>query len=221
MIPVANSSSLKIYNFYTMFPELRNHINTLDITSIPQERKVILDEFLDYLQKRVALKKPVQLNFICTHNSRRSHLAQVWFQAVARFYDIPFIFCYSGGTESTAIYPEVIHALEQVGFEVSYHKKKKTNSRYYICYSEHKAPIIGFSKTYDDPFNPQENFTAVMTCGHADQNCPIIPGAHKRISLTYEDPKISDGSDIEQETYLARSLQIATEAKYILSQIKL
>lgn len=204
-----------------MFPDLKLQINKLDTTSIPIERKSLLDSFTNHIQELVDQKKAVYLNFICTHNSRRSHLAQIWFQTLSRFYDIPMIFCFSGGTETTAIYPEVINTLEQVGFEITYRKKKKNNSRYYICYSEHKAPIIGFSKKYDNAFNPQENFTAVMTCGHADENCPLILGANARISLTYQDPKIADGTDLEKQTYLERSLQIATEAKYVFSQIKL
>jgi arsenate reductase len=202
-----------------MFPELRQHIKLLDITTLSDDRKIILDSFSTYLQGRIHLKKPIYLNFICTHNSRRSVLAQVWFQAVSRFYDIPLIYCFSGGTEATEIYPEIINTLQKVGFETTIPKKKKKNSRYYICYSEKKAPIVGFSKKYDHSFNPQDEFVAVMTCGHAAENCPIIPGASNRFSLTYEDPKVSDGSDLEKQTYHNRSLQVAIEAKYVFSQI--
>ena len=60
-----------------------------------------------------------------------------------------------------------------------------------------------------------------MTCSHADENCPLIPGAEKKISLMYEDPKLFDRTILEKEKYRERSLQIATEMKYVFSKIKL
>jgi arsenate reductase len=39
-------------------------------------------------------------------------------------------------------------------------------------------PIIGFSKTYDDSFNPSA-FAAILTCSQADGACPFIAGAEK------------------------------------------
>ena len=58
-----------------------------------------------------------------------------------------------------------------------------------------------------------------MTCDHASENCPIVPGAEKRISITYLDPKISDGTPEQKAVYEERSLQIATEMKYVFSQV--
>jgi arsenate reductase len=58
-----------------------------------------------------------------------------------------------------------------------------------------------------------------MTCSHADGNCPMITGAEKRIPITFEDPKISDGTVQQKEVYKERSLQIATELKYVFSEI--
>jgi arsenate reductase len=204
-----------------MFSQLRKQIDGLDVSSITQERAILLDGFASYIQGLIKHKKPLQFNFICTHNSRRSHFAQIWFQAMACYYRIQEFNCYSGGTESTAVYPEVINTLKTMGFEIEFKEKKEVNSHYHIAYSEKEAPITGFSKKYDHPFNPSKDFVAIMTCGHADENCPMILGADKRIALTYDDPKISDGTAQEQKTYYDRSLQIATEAKYMLSKIKL
>ena len=203
-----------------MFPKLKKQIDGLDVSSISEERIILLDAFASHLQDRIDHKKPLQFNFICTHNSRRSHLAQIWFQAMADYYKIVGITCFSGGTESTAVYKEVVNTLKNVGYKITWANNEDANPRYHIAYSEKEAPIIGFSKEYDHPFNPSKDFVAVMTCGHADENCPMILGADQRIALTYEDPKISDGTSMEQETYTARSLQIATEAKYVLSNIK-
>ena len=55
-----------------------------------------------------------------------------------------------------------------------------------------------------------------MTCTNADENCPIISGAEKRIYSPFEDPMIYDNSS-ESEKYDERSIQIATEMKYVFN----
>ena len=89
------------------------------------------------------------------------------------------------------------------------------NPHYEIKYADNKTPITLFSKLYDDPANPKTGFAAVISCSHADENCPFIPGAEKRISLPYEDPKAYDNTADEAKIYDERSIQIATEMKYV------
>ena len=86
-------------------------------------------------------------------------------------------------------------------------------------FSENEQPIIGFSKTLDDEFNPTSEFAAIMTCTQADEGCPFIAGAEKRIPITFEDPKAFDNTPQEAEKYNERSVQIATEMFYVFSQI--
>ena len=90
---------------------------------------------------------------------------------------------------------------------------------YTVKYSESVHPIICYSKKYNDFFNPKNNFAAIMTCNHADQNCPLIPNSDKRIPISYEDPKSADGSPNEQEKYLERSTQICREMFYVFSKV--
>lgn len=78
------------------------------------------------------------------------------------------------------------------GFEII-QIAENSNPIYAIKFSKNTLPIIGFSKKYDHPFNPKSEFDAILTCSRADGGCPFIAGAEKRISITYEDPKISDG----------------------------
>ena len=108
---------------------------------------------------------------------------------------------------------------DEVGFNISVIAEGQ-NPIYSIKYSSNQHPIIGFSKTYDDAFNPQSEFAAILTCNHADENCPFIAGAEQRIPITYIDPKVSDNTPLQQETYYKRSIQIATEMKFIFSNIK-
>lgn len=202
-----------------IFLEIEKVINTLNFESISQERKNVLQPLVDFIQVKTRNGFEIRLNLICTHNSRRSHLSQVWAQTAAAFYGIKNVFCYSGGTEATAMFPMVAKTLTQQGFQIK-RIAEGNNPIYAIKFTENAHPIIGFSKTFDDSFNPQNEFAAIMTCSSADQGCPFIAGAEKRIPITFEDPKAFDNTPLQAEKYEERSLQIATELFYVFSQIK-
>jgi arsenate reductase (thioredoxin) len=202
------------------FPALLSTIKKLTEESdqIPADRKTILNELTAFVQQRVNARQHVYLNFICTHNSRRSHLAQIWAQAGAYYYGIPNVKCFSGGTEATAFNTRAVAAMQQVGFTIT-KVKEGNNPLYEVRFSENSEPITAFSKKYDDPFNHNKDFAAVMTCSHADENCPLVVGATARISLPYDDPKDFDGTPIEAEKYLERAHDIGREILYALSTV--
>jgi arsenate reductase len=113
----------------------------------------------------------------------------------------------------------VAKTLAKQGFQIK-NISDGSNPVYAIKYAVNKHPIIGFSKTYDDDFNPHSEFVAILTCSQADGGCPFIAGAEKRIPITFEDPKAFDNTPQQAEKYEERSLQIATEMFYVFSQIK-
>ncbi|MFT5619082.1 MAG: arsenate reductase [Arenicella sp.] len=201
-----------------MLLKLQKYIESVGFSELPENRKAILQEFIDSIQQEKKAGEPVNLNFICTHNSRRSHLAQVWAQTMARFYGLEAVSCYSGGTEATALFPKIAETLENSGFEISKISEEE-NPVYAIKFDENRQPVIGFSKKYNHPFNPKSDFIAIMTCSHADENCPLVLGAKQRIPITYQDPKISDGTSEQGKIYAERSRQIAMEMKYVFSKI--
>jgi|SRR5690554_483018 len=203
----------------TLFSEIEEVIKTLNPETISVERKTTLRILADYIQSKTSNHQEIRLNFICTHNSRRSHLSQVWAQTLAYYFDIRNIFCYSGGTESTALFPLVAESLQNAGFQIKVISKQE-NSIYSIKYAYNRHPIIGYSKKWDDDFNPKSEFVAIMTCDSANETCPTISGAEKRIAITYEDPKDFDNTSQKAAKYNERSLQIATELFYVFSQIK-
>lgn len=198
--------------------QIEETISTLKTESISQERKQVLQPLVDFIQEKKTAKKAIHLNFICTHNSRRSHLTQIWAKTMAAYFDIKNVNTYSGGTEATAMFPKVGETLVNQGFKIQKIAEVK-NPIYAIKYNDNSQPIIGFSKKYDDEFNPKSEFAAIMTCSHADGNCPFISGAAKRIPITYEDPKLFDETPQQAEKYLERSIQIATEMYYVFSTI--
>jgi arsenate reductase len=194
-------------------------IQSLDISVISNSRKNQLQPLMDFIRSKTSKNQPARLNFICTHNSRRSLMAQVWAQTFAHWFNIKNAFCYSGGTETTALFPIVAETLQNFGFKVQLLSKGE-NPVYSIKFSENEPSVIGFSKKYDDDFNPQSDFAAIMTCSQANGNCPFILGAEKRIPITFEDPKKYDGTLEELEKYKKTSLQIATELFYVFSSLK-
>jgi arsenate reductase len=186
--------------------------------AIPNDRKEALRELASFVTSKQKSNQPAQLTFVCTHNSRRSHLSQIWATVAAHAYGIAGVTTYSGGTEATAFNPRAVAALERAGFELQ--NPGGSNPRYRVSFATGAPAFEAFSKKYDDPENPRSGFAAVMTCSEADKKCPVVHGATLRVPLPYDDPKISDGTPAEARTYDERSRQIATEMFYLFSEVR-
>lgn len=197
---------------------VKHYFDHLDLNDVPAERQAVLQPLSDYIKAKMAAQQSINLTFICTHNSRRSHLGQVWAQVAAAYFGIDNVHCFSGGTEATACNPRTIEALERAGLEVT-KTTASENPIYEIRYNEAAAPIIAFSKVYDQAPNPNRGFAAIMTCDHAEANCPFIPGAEKRLPIMYIDPKVADDTPDETATYDARCKQIAAEMKWVFTNL--
>jgi arsenate reductase len=195
-----------------------NQINIFSEEAISAERKEILKPLANYIQSKINNNETIRLNFICTHNSRRSHLSQIWAQTMAFYFKIKNVFCYSGGTETTAMFPKVAETLINQGFQIQ-KLGDSENPVYAVKYAESEAAIICFSKTYDNPFNPKGKFGAIMTCNNADEGCPFVLGAEARFPIKYDDPKTFDNTDLQNEKYAERSLEIAQEMWWVFSTI--
>ena len=202
-----------------MLEQLSKTIQSITEISVPNERKEILNPLIEYIQNKVNANQEIRLNFICTHNSRRSHLSQIWAQTMAFHFNIKNIFCYSGGTEATAMFPKVGETLTNQGFEIQ-KLSEEQNPVYAVKFSENQHPILCFSKTYFDDFNPKTQFGAIMTCNNADEGCPMVFGAEARFPIKYDDPKSFDGTELMNEKYTERSVQIASEMYYVFSKIE-
>lgn len=205
----------------SLFPQLQQVADRLvkRFDSITPGRKELLHQLTSFVEQRVQAGHTVYLNFICTHNSRRSHLSQLWAQAAAHHYGVPNVQSYSGGTEATAFNPRAVKAMRGAGFDIVKIKEGE-NPVYEARFAEGINPVTAFSKVYNDPFNHNKDFAAVMTCSHADEHCPLVFGATARIALTYDDPKEFDGTPLEAEKYKERAEEIGTEILYAFSQVK-
>jgi len=185
---------------------------------LPAERRAVLDQLADYIAQKHQSGAVARLVFICTHNSRRSHFGQVWAQVAAHHFGIGPVECYSGGTETTACNPRTVAALERAYIRAKQITESE-NPVLLLQYADGVNPLAAFSKVYDQPPNPLRGFAAVMTCSQAEENCPYVAGAEKRFSITYDDPKIADGTPEEEAVYDARCRQVAAEMAYVFGRL--
>jgi protein-tyrosine phosphatase/arsenate reductase len=192
---------------------------TKEFDLIPKERKELLEQITHYIISKQNQNKPINLIYICTHNSRRSHFGQIWAQVAAHYYNIKNVHAFSGGTDATAFNINAINALKRIGFMV-----KKINedvdALYHIYFDETLLPIACFSKVYTHVINPGNEFAAIMTCSDAEENCPFIPGVELRIGTPYDDPKAYDNTPLQDTKYDERCKQIALETLYAFSKTK-
>lgn len=204
-----------------MFLPIQSYCDQLikEFDNISESRKKILEKVADYIHTKKVENKPINLVYICTHNSRRSHFGQVWAKVAADYFHINSVCTFSGGTEATAFHPNAINALKKIGFEITATTQNK-NPLYEVAYASNVKPIICFSKVHDDATNPPKEFAAIMTCSDAEENCPFIPGVELRIATTYDDPKAFDNTPMQDTKYDERCKQIALETLYIFSLIK-
>lgn len=203
-----------------LHPRLRAYADLLtgEYGLIPNERRELLARLADYIERRRRAGPPARLHFICTHNSRRSHLSQLWATVAAAYFGLNDIATFSGGTEATAFNARAVAALERAGFQIDH--PGGDNPRYRVSFSDDAPPVLSYSKVFDDPVNPRRGFAAVMTCAEADAGCPVVPGAEFRLALTYDDPKEADGTPEEAARYDERVRQIGRELFYAMHLVR-
>jgi len=190
-----------------------------EFNQIPADRKEYLNELVSYIAEQQKAQKAINLVFVCTSNSRRSHMAQVWSQIASYYYNINNVNTFSGGTEKTKVNKNALLALEKTGIFLQSHQQSE-NPVWFAFVGVKFTPMILFSKVYTDSTNPSKNFGAVMVCAEANESCPIVSGADFRLGLPYQDPKAFDNTAQQNEKYDERCRQIAREMFYVFSQIK-
>lgn len=191
---------------------------TKEFDEIPEDRKDALKQIALFVKSKADAGETAELIFICTHNSRRSHISQIWAQTAAAYYGLANVVAYSGGTEATAFNPRAVKAMEDVGFKIA-KASEGTNPVYEVRFSDDGKVIKAFSKKYDGEGNPKSGFAAVITCSQADKSCPFVKGATDRISVPYDDPKEFDGTPEEGAKYAERVHQIGREILYAFSLV--
>lgn len=190
----------------------------LELNQVSEERQKTLNEIGDYLVTELRDEKKAQIMVICTHNSRRSHIAQAWIQTAMTYYGVDGVVAYSGGLEATAFHPNAIASLERAGFYISGGNTRNPNPVYTV--SNGSSSYLHQSKAYGDKLNPKSNFGAIMVCSDADESCPLVQGAEKRFSLPYDDPRYYDDTPSQDQKYDETVREIAREMFYLSDYVK-
>jgi hypothetical protein len=201
----------------TLRPSVKRAVS--EFNQINPERRNELKEAAAFISEQKAKGNSAELTFICTHNSRRSHMSQLWAQTAAAYYGLPEVKTYSGGTEVAACNYRTVNALRRAGFSIV-QSTTGTNPVYLAQFSESAPPVKLYSKLFEAKENPQRGFAAIFTCDKAAASCPFVPHAERRLPIMYEDPKVSDGTPAESAAYDERSRQIAREMFYMMSQVQ-
>jgi arsenate reductase (thioredoxin) len=204
-----------------LLPELRPYVSEVagELHLVSTDRKVVLKEIADSITARLAEGKAAELTFICTHNSRRSHMSQIWAQTAAYHYGLNKVGAFSGGTEATACNCRTVTAMRRAGFDIV-DATAGENPIYLVRYAKDRRPIRTYSKLYDSDSNPKRDFIALMTCSSADKTCPIVRGAIARFAIHYSDPRLCDDTPTESVAYNERCREIAREMFYIMSEVR-
>lgn len=194
--------------------------NTItEFGQISEERKKTLIELGNFILEDKQKNNKAILIFVCTSNSRRSHLSQVWMQTAANYYGIDSVFTFSGGTEATEVNSRAVKALKRAGFSIN-RPANNYNSPYFLNSGDATNTMILYSKKYDNFQNPRTNFIAVMVCSEADKSCPVVPGSNGKIGLPYSDPKEFDNTPEEQKKYDETTKLIARELFFVADYVK-
>ncbi|WP_010569203.1 low molecular weight phosphatase family protein [Leptospira broomii] len=187
---------------------------------INESRRKVLLQLAKAIKEAKERNNFSEIVFVCTHNSRRSQIAQMLASPSAEYLEISGIGAYFGGTEVTAFYLNSVEALRNVGFKIDKAEENETNPKYRVTYTQNSPPTTAFSKLYSNTINPKEKFIAVMVCAQADENCPFVPGAGARINLPYSDPKAYDNTHEALQKYLETCEIIGRELLFVFKNVK-
>lgn len=203
------TSTLSIKNFFE---------NSYKKISISEKRTMLLLKIAATIANEYSSKEIVNLNFICTHNSRRSQIGQIWSYYAAYYFKLN-INVFSGGTEVTSFNRNTVKTLQKTGFQFQLSDFSHQNPTYQISFDGSYGYILGFSKLYSNPIN-QEPYIAILTCNDAETDCAYIPSATHRFLLPFTDPKFADGTENQEEVYMQINAEIAAEIFLIFKQVK-
>ena len=192
--------------------------NALIDLKVDANRTKLLKKIALQIVSELKENREINLNYICTHNSRRSQLSQVWSSYATNYFKLSNIQSFSGGTAVTSFYRNTVKTLQEVGFKFQISEFSHQNPEYLISYENCLNPILGFSKLYLDEHN-KKPFIAITTCSNADENCPFIADAVQRFHLPFNDPKKFDNTLYKSEKYLKANKQIAGEIHFIFNLI--
>jgi arsenate reductase len=113
---------------------------------------------------------PVNILFLCTGNSCRSQMAEGW----ARQIGGKTVSVQSAGIEAHGKNPRAIAVMAEAGIDISSQES-----------------------TVEDDTMIEAADVVVTVCGHADEQCPVLPAGTRKIHWPLNDPAKATGTEDE------------------------
>jgi len=136
--------------------------------------------------------RKLNILFLCTGNSCRSQMAEGWARALKG--DV--VEAYSAGIETHGLNPHAVKVMAEAGVDISGHTSKNV------------------STLLDVPFD-----YVVTVCGHANENCPVFPGAAKVVHVGFDDPPALARQAEGEEDNLACYRRVRDEIREFVEKI--
>ena len=99
--------------------------------------------------------------FLCTGNSCRSQMAEGW----ARSMHGDWLDSYSAGIEAHGLNPHAVRVMHEAGVDITSQQSQLVT----------ELPDIDLD-------------LVVTVCGHADEKCPTLPRAVRKVHVPFDDP---------------------------------
>lgn len=124
--------------------------------------------------------KPQRVLILCTGNSARSQMAEGLLRTIGgeRFE------VFSAGVKPSAVRPEAIQAMKEIGIDISGHRSKSV-----------------------DEFAGQQFDAVITVCDNAKETCPLFPGKTQRIHQSFQDPPAPGESSAEETISIFRRVR--------------
>lgn len=116
------------------------------------------------------MSKPLNILFLCTGNSCRSQMAEGW----TRYLAGDNVRVESAGIEAHGKNPRAIHVMQEENVDISGQESSIVSEAMLA-----NADIV------------------VTVCGHADEQCPVLPPGVEKIHWPLSDPAKATGSEEE------------------------
>lgn len=116
------------------------------------------------------MPEPIKIIFLCTGNSCRSQIAEGW----ARRLGGDRIEVQSAGIEAHGKNPRALATMKEAGIDIS----------------DQESTIV-------DNAMLEWADIVVTVCGHADEQCPLLPAGVKRVHWPLADPAKATGTEEE------------------------
>ena len=169
------------------------------------------------IARQLDARGEVSVVAVCTHNSRRSQLAEVWLAVASAAAGLGGVSVCSGGSDPVAVAPGAIAVLRERGFRV---EADTADANPRLRVRGHGIERELYAKPLGEAVAgvPLRGGVALMVCAAADAACPPVPQVGYRARLPFADPRHADGTPGEAAAYRAASDRIEAEMRWLVRE---